>query len=607
MKKQAALILCLTPLLITTILTNVNAQTETYWQKVYEGANPNENRGIQQTRDGGYIIACSAMVNGFDSSNFYLLKIDASGNLTWKKTFGGTQYAVATAVQQTSDGGYIVTGGISPYAAGGWHVYLLKTDSSGNQMWNSTYGGTKEDFGSSVQQTRDGGYIIAGDTSSFGAGGYDVCLVKTDSSGKLIWQETYGGPEEDDGLSVQQTRDGGYIISGGSTSFGSGSFDVYLVKTDPSGKQLWQGTYGAGVGESVQQTTDDGYIIGGSTGAFGAGGTDFYLVKTDSSGKQMWNSTYGGALDEGGFSVQQTTDGGYILGGETRSFGAGDLDVYLVKTDSLGRLMWQRTFGGSGLDTCTVVRQTSDGGYIVAGGTVLYKVYAYDVYVIKTDSLGNSPPTPLATPNLISPVQYGKVTEHLVNLSWTNSSGAGYYTIDVSGPTRLSVNTTKTEVAGTLSDGNYTWRVSAYNNVNYSNWTSAWSFTVDTRPTGDLWVGVKDPNGNNVSGANVTSFLQPSGEHALGKVTGVDGVASFTAILTGNYTVQASKSGYLSASRSAYVVSGGSKNITITLQAQSTGTQVIPGYTNEAVITGFMLAVLLIVYNFKRKASIAYS
>lgn len=555
MKKQAALILCLTPLLITTLLTNVNAQTDTYWQKVYAGANPSENRGIQQTRDGGYIIACSAMVNGFDSSNIYLLKIDASGNLTWKKTYGGTKYAVATAVQQTSDGGYIVTGGISPYPPPGWHVYLLKTDSSGNQMWNSTFGGAKEDFGSSVQQTRDGGYIIAGDTSSFGAGGYDVYLIKTDSSGKLIWQKTYGGAEEDDGLSVQQTREGGYIISGGSTSFGSGSFDVYLVKTDPSGKQLWQGTYGAGVGESVQQTTDDGYI----------------------------------------------------LGGETRSFGAGDMDVYLVKTDSLGRLMWQRTFGGSGVDTCTAIRQTSDGGYIVAGGTLLYKVYAYDVYVIKTDSLGNSPLTPLATPTLISPVQYGKLTEQLVNLSWTNSSGAGYYTINVSGPTRLSVNTTKTVLAGTLSDGNYTWRVSAYNNVNYSNWTSAWSFTVDTRPTGDLWVVVKDSNGNNVSGANVTSVLQSSGEHALGEVTGVDGVASFNAILTGNYTVQASKSGYLSASRSTYVVSGGSKNITITLQAQSTGTQVIPGFTNDAVITGFMFAVLLIVYNFKRKASIAYS
>jgi len=205
----------------------------------------------------------------------------------------------------------------------------------GDTLWTRTYGGSHSDWGHSVQQTSDGGYVIAGWTLSFGAGRFDVYLVKTDSSGDSLWARTYGRSRSDYGYSVQQTSDGGYIIAGYTESFGPGGYDVWLLKADSSGHLLRTRTYGGSrtdCGYSVQQTSDGGYVIAGWTLSFGAGRGDVYLLKTDSSGDTLWTRTYGGSSDDIGYSVQQTADGGYIVAGRTRSFGAGDGDVYLIKT-----------------------------------------------------------------------------------------------------------------------------------------------------------------------------------------------------------------------------------------------------------------------------------
>ena len=261
--------------------------------------------------------------------------------------------------------------------------------------WERTYGGGDWDIGFSVAQTSDGGYVVAGRTESFGAGLTDVYLVKTDAVGDTIWTRIYGGSGSDDneGSSVAQTSDGGYIISGMTYSFGVGG-DVYLVKTDAMGDTIWTRTYGGSDydgGFSVAQTSDGGYIIAGYTRSFGAGEEDVYLVKTDSLGDTIWTRTYGGSDDDHGYSVAQTSDGGYIVAGYTESFGAGSWDVYLVKTDGLGDTIWTRTYGGSDWDEGYSVAQTSDGGYIVAG------VYDYDweaetgdVYLVKTDAVGDT-------------------------------------------------------------------------------------------------------------------------------------------------------------------------------------------------------------------------
>ena len=244
-------------------------------------------------------------------------------------TSAGTYYVKAQAKD--------VNGALSGWSDG-LEVAII---AEGFITFERTYGGSDWDDGSSVQQTSDGGYIIAGYTKSFGAGG-DVYLIKTDANGNLLWQKTYGGSGYDDGTSVKQTSDGGDIIAGWTESFGVGGRNVYLIKTDANGNLLWQKTYGGSDYDwvfSVQQTSDGGYIIAGLTESFGAGGRDVYLIKTDADGNLLWQKTYGGSDDDCGTSVQQTSDGGYIIAGYTFSFGAGEGDVYLIKTDANGNVL----------------------------------------------------------------------------------------------------------------------------------------------------------------------------------------------------------------------------------------------------------------------------
>jgi len=359
---------------------------DTLWTRTYGGSREDRGYSVQQTSDGGYIIAGGTESFGAGGYDVYLLKTDSSGDTLWTRTYGGSDSDWGFSVQQTSDGGYIIAGYTYSFGAGERDVYLLKTDSSGDTLWTRTYGGSREDRGYSVQQTSDGRYIIAGYTQSFGEINGDVYLLKTDSSGDTLWTRTYGGSREDRGYSVQQTSDGGYIIAGGTESFGAGERDVYLVKTDSSGDTLWTRTYGGSYqdqGFSLQQTSDGGYIIAGVTRSFGAGGYDVYFVKTDSSADTLWTRTYGGSDYDWGLSVQQTSDGGYIIAGVTESFGAGNYDVYLLKTDSSGDTLWTRTYGGSDDDRGRSVQQTSDGGYVIAGYTGSFGAGYSDVYLVK--------------------------------------------------------------------------------------------------------------------------------------------------------------------------------------------------------------------------------
>jgi hypothetical protein len=252
----------------------------------------------------------------------------------WEKTFGGRGDDVGYSVQQTRDGGYIIVGWTKSYGSGGYDVYLIKVDANGNMQWSKTFGGREDDWGYSVQQTRDGGYIIVGETKSYGAGRRDVYLIKVDANGNMQWSKTFGGREDDWGSSVQQTSDGGYIIVGYTTSYGAGEFDVYLIKVDANGNMQWSKTFGGGSwdwGFSVQQTRDGGYIIVGVTRSYGAGEFDVYLIKVDANGNMQWSKTFGGREGDWGLSVQQTRDGGYIIVGYTTSYGAGGADVYLIK------------------------------------------------------------------------------------------------------------------------------------------------------------------------------------------------------------------------------------------------------------------------------------
>jgi hypothetical protein len=377
-------------LLLSIGVTSV-ALAQTSWWRTYGGTSYDCGNSVQQTSDGGYIIAGCTVSFGAGHGDVYLIKTNASGDTLWTRTYGGTGYDDSWSVQQTSDGGYIIAGHTDSFGAGGNDVYLIRTDAAGDTLWTRTYGGTSYDEGYSVRQTADGGYIIAGHTESFGAGNEDVYLIKTNASGDTTWTRTYGGTCFEQGRSVQQTSDGGYIIAGHTSSLGVGN-DVYLVRTDASGDTLWTRTYGGesdDQGNSVQQTADGGYIIAAHTWSAGAGSSDVYLIKTNASGDTLWTRTYGGESDDCGCSVQQTADGGYIVAAYTRSLGAGQCDAYLIKTDANGDTSWTKTWGGTSDDFGYSVRQTADGGYIIAGRTDSFGAGRGDVYLIKTDSLGN--------------------------------------------------------------------------------------------------------------------------------------------------------------------------------------------------------------------------
>ena len=369
------------------ILFALPAFSQQRWERTYGGAEDDFGYSVQQTSDGGYIVVGYTYFGLYD---VYLIKTNASGDTLWTRTYGGTGYDYALSVQQTSDGGYILAGGTYSFGAGGDDVYLLKINATGDTLWTRTYGGSSHEYGSSVQQTSDSGYILAGTTLSFGSGNGDVYLIKTNASGDTLWTRTYGGTSEENGASIQLTSDGGYIIAGFTFSFGSGHSDIYLIKTNASGDTLWTRTYG-GAGYdyafSVRQTSDWGYVVAGYTTSYRNQG-QVYLLKTNASGDTLWTRTYGGTDDEGGNSVQQTFDSGYIICGSTSSFGDTLSDVYLIKTNANGDTLWTRTYGGTNWDYSRSVQQTSDGGYIITGGTWSFGD-SIQVYLIKTDANGN--------------------------------------------------------------------------------------------------------------------------------------------------------------------------------------------------------------------------
>ncbi len=378
-----------------------SAPAQMSWWRTYGGTNDDYGSSVQQTSDGGYIVAGSTYSFGAGGQDVYLIKTSASGDTQWTRTYGGTGGDYGQSVQQTSDSGYIVAGETWSFGAGGQDVYLIKTSASGDTQWTRTYGGTGDDVGNSVQQTLDGGYIVAGYTTGV-SGCADVYLIKTNVSGDAQWTRTYGGTGDDVGNSVQQTSDRGYIVAGFTSSFGAGHFDVYLIKTNASGDTQWTRTYGGTSwdwGLSVQQTSDGGYIVAGFTSSFGAGWDDVYLIKTNASGDTQWTRTYGGTGGDYDQSVQQASDSGYIVAGITSSFGAGWEDVYLIKTNASGDKQWTRTYGTDSDDAGYSAQQTSDGGYIVTGQTNSFGAGNYNVYLIKTDANGNAgaeePTTPL--------------------------------------------------------------------------------------------------------------------------------------------------------------------------------------------------------------------
>jgi hypothetical protein len=362
------------------------AQPEADWARKYGGIYADVGYAIIQATSGEYVVVGTTESYGAGEADVYFITIDSEGDTIWTRTYGGPLDDSGHALKETDDGFYISVGSTESFGAGGSDVYLVKINSDGDSIWARTYGGEFSDWGESVIQTKDGNYLIAGGTESFGAGEADVYLLKVDPNGDTIWTRTYGGNKWDEGYDVAETRDGGYIIAGWTKTYGEGGFDVYLVKTDCNGVACWAKTFGGQQwdwAKAVVQIYDGGYVVAGGTGSCGAGLYDIYMMRTDSTGEGIWTKPIGGIYNDSGHSLVVTPDGGYLIVGETESYGTGKIDIYLLRTDSNGATLWEMPYGGTQEEAGYSVVTTDDGGFIVAGYTETSTAGMSDVYVVK--------------------------------------------------------------------------------------------------------------------------------------------------------------------------------------------------------------------------------
>ena len=256
-------------------------------------------------------------------------------------------------------------------------------------LWSKTFGGAKKDVANAVRQTSDGGHIVAGYTESFGNGGADAWVIRVDKDGKKLWDKTFGGEKGDTANSIQQTSDGGYIVAGYTESFGNGGADAWVIRVDKDGKKLWEKTFGQNqddVFSSITQRLTGGFIAVGYTIPFGKGDLDLYVLSLDKDGKKLWGKTFGGNKTDNALSIYQTVKGDSLIAGFTESYGEGGLDAWVIKIDKDGNKVWDKIFGGKAWDVARSIRETSDGGVIVCGFTESSGAGLEDAWVVKLDA-----------------------------------------------------------------------------------------------------------------------------------------------------------------------------------------------------------------------------
>lgn len=387
-----------TTFLLMTFTMSVNAQIT--FQKTLGGSNLDAGYAVVEDTNGGYIIAGTTKSFGAGDLDIYLLKTDVNGNVQWKKTCGNSFYEYSNALIATSDGNYL-TAGITASYGNGVYISSIKTDASGIADYHKTIGTIDGYSGAyDVKETSDGGYVFSGTSYGVDTISIDhVYLVKTDAYSDTLWTMMLENREngiqqwQDVAQGIEETNDGGFIVAVSAGSYLTAMNDAMLLRLNSNGTPLWAKTYGGiadDVARYVYQTTDGGFLAAGTSRSFGAGGADFYLVKTDANGTLQWAKTYGGSNDEGLLAFSKTSDGGYIACGTTLSFGNGSEDVYLVKINSAGDTAWTKTYGGSSYDGGVAVQQTTDGGYVITGATQSFGQGNRDIYLIKTDANGNS-------------------------------------------------------------------------------------------------------------------------------------------------------------------------------------------------------------------------
>ena len=326
---------------------------------------------------------------------FPLIGLTQTDTIARMYVFGGVNNDSAEEIEATADGGYIVIGSTSSNSSGNTDAYLLKVDSLCNYEWSKALGGANNDWGYSIKQTFDKGFIIASSSNSYGIGGYDAVLMKRDSLGNFVWRKGYGGVDWDFAYSIVQTYDSGYVFCGETYNNSNGFSDVFIVKTNPLGDTLWTRTFGGALidkGNSVIETSDSNIVVAGVKNTL-ADSTEIYVLKLDPNGTLLWDSVYGNPLYENANAIIETSNGDYVITGATSSFSpTGDNDFYLIRTDKDGTVIWANSFGNPGVpedDEAFDVYEELNGDLINVGSTSAAGGGMEDATLFYINSFGN--------------------------------------------------------------------------------------------------------------------------------------------------------------------------------------------------------------------------
>jgi Tol biopolymer transport system component len=367
------------------------------WIRAYEGDPRSVAFDAVPAGDGGYLLVGSTNHTHRDAANedVHLMKIDVAGQILWQKTYGGDRFDRGKAILPSAGRGFIILAETESSGAGDRDIYLLQVDQDGNELWSHTFGGPGRERANAILQTAEGGYLLAGQTASFGAGGRDLYLVKTDDQGGEVWSRTYGGEDDEEGYDVQQTPDGGFLVLGqvtqGEAVYVDQKPDLLLLKTDSSGEELWSQvwvTEDVDGGHVLLPTSDSTYLIAGITAPAGdQSQIDLLLIKVNAEGNQLWNKPLGDptAVDYAADAIE-LPGGNYLLTGLFNQGGRGAIP--LVRTGADGELVWTRTLvEGRGNKVGMKLLPTPDGGYLIVGTTDEFG-RGFETLLIKTDSEG---------------------------------------------------------------------------------------------------------------------------------------------------------------------------------------------------------------------------
>lgn len=311
------------------------------WQKAYGAVKTDRALSVRRIAAGGYYVAGFSNSFGAGPYDFWVLKLGDDGSIVWQNTYGGGSHDFGQSLVPTQDGGCVVGGYTTSFGAGANDMWVLKLAADGTVEWQKTYGGPLNDYLFAVEQTSDGGYLLVGRTESTGAGSYDAWVLKLNSDGTIVWQKTYGGGGIEYARAAHEVSFGGYVVAGYSDSFGAGGYDFWVLRLNPDGTIAWQKTYGGTSSDqafSVDETTDGRVVVAGHTLSFGSGLTDAWILKLNPDGTVDWQRTFGGSQEDYVTSIRQVPSGELVAAGRTQSFGSGMTDIWVLRLNPSGTL-----------------------------------------------------------------------------------------------------------------------------------------------------------------------------------------------------------------------------------------------------------------------------